>query len=318
MVLGLPTAPAPASTDDADRLQLGQLHRRDRDRPLGPAEGRRPYTHLGMTLVLDEFVQPCSSVQDNIRLHLAADALHADPGPAGDAAYAAATRAVAAVDRRWLTQANGAADGLPAPPSEACPNVENDVDLRSTPRPQHALPHVPDPTRVLSYALNNWNDNRLALALLHSAASPAQQHAVFNDLGDWRIGLVGALSSHMWQDKGDGYIVDMSAQDASRLAVFMDILMGNVDPAVSYYRDIDAMGTLYSEVEPDTQDTSVVSGHICGLGFERAPAEGGAPFPAPRLAPARHVHQADRRLRRALEAYSTILTHHERLFLYVD
>lgn len=98
----------------------------------------------------------------------------------------------------------------------------------------------------------------------------------------------------------------------------MDILMGNVDPAVSYYRDIDAMGTLYSEVEPDTQDTSVVSGHICGLGFERAPAEGGAPFPAPRLAPARRVHQADRRLRRALEAYSTILTHHERLFLYVD
>ena len=41
-------------------------------------------------------------------------------------------------------------------------------------------------------------------------------------------------------------------------------------------------------------------------------------FPAPRLAPARHVHQADRRLRRALEAYSTILTHHERLVLYVD
>jgi len=209
MMLGLPTAPAPASTDDADRLQLGQLHCRDRDRPLGPAEGRRPYTHLGMTLVLDEFVQPCSSVQDNIRLHLAADALHADPGPAGDAAYAAVTRAVAAVDRRWLTQANGAADGLPVSPSGLHPNVENVSDPRQVPHHQCAPPRGPDPVPVISYALNNWNSNRLALALLHSAASPERHPEVFGSHGEWQAGLVRALTVRAWQDRGDGCVIDV-------------------------------------------------------------------------------------------------------------
>ena len=97
----------------------------------------------------------------------------------------------------------------------------------------------------------------------------------------------------------------------------MDILMGNVDPSEPYYCDIRAMGMLYSNSDPDC-DFSAADVHIQNLGFEPAPPEGGDPFPAPCLAPARHVRHADRRLRRALDAYVTILRGSSITYAYVE
>ena len=77
------------------------------------------------------------------------------------------------------------------------------------------------------------------------------------------------------------------------------------------------MGMLYSNSDPDC-DFSAADVHIQNLGFEPAPPEGGDPFPAPCLAPARHVRQADRRLRRALDAYATILRGSSLLYAYVE
>jgi len=255
MVLGLPTAPAPATTDDADRLELSQLHLRERDRPLIPAEGRQPYTHLGMTLVLDEFDQPGLSVQ--------ADA----------------------------------------------DNFENDEDQRRVRvhPPMHAA-RLAGPARVVAYALNQWNGCRLALALLHSAAQPALVQAVFAR-GCWKPHLVHVLVHAVWRDNGDGFSVMMLTPEASCLTALMVILLGQNDAGAGYLHDIDAMGIhVYGHgrgIEERHLDSERdMAAHIMSFGFERVVTATDAPLPAPHLAPCRYARQADRRLRRALEAYA--------------
>ena len=250
MVLGLRTAPAPATTDDADRLQLGQLHLRERDRPLIPAEGRQPCAHLGLPLVLNEFDQPDLSAQ-------------------ADAA-----------------------------------NIENDEDhrcMRAYP-PTHAA-RLAGPARVVAYALNRWNGCRLALALLHSAAQPELEQTIFA-CGCWKPHLVHVLVHAMWRDNGDNFTVRMLTPEASCLAAFMEVLIGQSDAGADYLYDIDTIETHVSIGERRMDPERTMAAHIRSLGFESVETATDAPLPAPNLAPCRYARQADRRLRRALEAYS--------------
>ena len=99
---------------------------------------------------------------------------------------------------------------------------------------------------IVDFALKAWCNCRLALALLHVASLPVAQQEFTTG---WKTHLVELLATTGWRDAGDGHVIAFQRSEASCVAAFMEILMGQADPSAPYLHDIESMG---AHVQPLT------------------------------------------------------------------
>ena len=75
--------------------------------------------------------------------------------------------------------------------------------------------------RIIAFALETWNHNTLALALLHAATTPEE---LFRG-EDWKADLAEVLVLAGWCDAREGYTVYITPEEACCLVAFMEILL---------------------------------------------------------------------------------------------
>ena len=171
--------------------------------------------------------------------------------------------------------------------------------------------------RIIAFALEAWNHNSLALALLHAATTSVQ---LFNT-GDWKADLVEVLVVAGWRDARDGFTIHVTSREACCLAAFMEILLGQHDLKAQHLHDLDAMCAHVPRRRHGQEDGGArladgerrIHDFLHRLGFRAvAPIPPGVlwhfqPPPATQLLPAHTPAQADRRLHQAIMTFQNVV-----------